>query len=343
MFKFLLTYFFLVKIDLLDGNECSCSETCNDNSYCDCGSQSCRCKPGYGGTNCSVDLCAAARCGDHGSCSATYLGTSSLLPVTSDKACICDEGWSGNLCQFNPCIEQNLSCSGHGTCVAVGDSDAMCRCDSGYSGDNCEISCDGFCQGTYPYNCNPSLPDVVLFGCNENGGCAYRKDGEGELGSGFCVFKEIGGGNECICESPNECNTVGACDVFGECPEPTPLADDTPCNSVPFGICQSGVCGGPSSSCNDSPLAFKIKIGGEIVSKTCAWAKKKKESRCRKGGVKRTCPLTCESCDVCKNSPYRLEITSTKVKTCEWVKRKKERRCMLEGVADSCRKLCSNC
>ena len=333
----------------MNGNECSsCSETCNSNSYCDCGSQSCRCKPGFGGTDCSVDLCAAARCGEHGSCSATYLGTSSLLPVTSDKACICEEGYSGNICQFNPCLEKNLTCSGHGTCVAVGASDAMCRCDSGYSGDNCETSCDGFCQGSYPYNCNPNLPDHVLFGCNQVGGCAYKRAGEGELGPGFCVFKEVGSGNTCTCESPNECSTVGLCDESGECPEPTPLADDTPCNSVPFGTCQNGICVAPEPEppCIDSPLAFKLMVGKKMRWKTCKWVEQEKFERCKTKGIKFTCPATCSSCSTCKNSPYKLQIPKddkTLNKNCSWVEKNAKKKCKLSGVKDSCRKLCNNC
>ena len=142
-----------------------CSGGCSENSYCDCGSQSCKCKPGFTGPDCSIDLCGAARCGEHGSCIATYLGSSSPLPVTSpDVACICEDGWSGHLCQYNPCVTLNKTCSGHGTCVVFGDLDAKCECDTGYTGDDCENSCDGFCLGSWPYGCNPNLgEEIVLF------------------------------------------------------------------------------------------------------------------------------------------------------------------------------------
>ncbi len=106
-----------------------CTDTCNNNSYCDCGSQQCRCKEGFGGPDCSIDLCEAARCGDHGSCSATYLGSS--LPVTGLNACVCEQGWSGHLCQYNPCSVLNKTCSGNGQCVANGPLDAVCECDTG--------------------------------------------------------------------------------------------------------------------------------------------------------------------------------------------------------------------
>ena len=231
-----------------------CSEVCNNGSYCDCGSKTCKCKPGFGGDNCLVDLCAAARCGPHGTCAATYLGTSSLLPVTNfDNACICEDGWSGNLCQFNPCATLNKTCSGNGKCVAFGDVDAVCECNDGYSGENCEVSCDGFCQGTYPFGCNPNLNDVVLYGCNQYGGCSYKKEGEGELGSGFCAFKQVVEENNCLCESGNECLVTGTCDTSGQCSQPTKLPDGTPCNSIPWGVCQNGMCLESSSKSPTSP------------------------------------------------------------------------------------------
>eukprot|EP00551_Chaetoceros_affinis_P006400 CAMPEP_0203682988 /NCGR_PEP_ID=MMETSP0090-20130426/47288_1 /ASSEMBLY_ACC=CAM_ASM_001088 /TAXON_ID=426623 /ORGANISM="Chaetoceros affinis, Strain CCMP159" /LENGTH=1506 /DNA_ID=CAMNT_0050552109 /DNA_START=94 /DNA_END=4614 /DNA_ORIENTATION=+ len=234
----------------------SCPDTCNNHSYCDCGSQECRCKEGFGGLDCSIDLCDAARCGDHGSCSATYLGSS--LPVTGSNACVCEDGWYGHLCQYNPCSTLNKTCSGHGTCIANGALSAVCECDTGYSGENCETSCDGFCQGSYPFSCSSNLPDVVLYGCNRFGGCSYKKEGEGSLGSDFCVYKEVGTGDSCTCET-DECKVVGPCNDIGECPEAVQQPDGTPCHSIPWGICKNGQCTEPSTSApvtsTSSPVA----------------------------------------------------------------------------------------
>jgi len=75
-----------------------CAETCDSaNSFCHCGSASCKCMPGFSGADCSIDICSQARCGDHGICSAQYLGDTSTLPV-ANRACICDDGYSGPLC-----------------------------------------------------------------------------------------------------------------------------------------------------------------------------------------------------------------------------------------------------
>jgi hypothetical protein len=157
-----------------------CDDTCNeDNSYCDCGSNTCRCKAGFMGHNCSIDLCEAARCGEHGTCAARYLGSSSLLPVTSEQACICDAGWAGPLCTFNPCLEQGKTCSGNGQCLASGIYGAVCACDSGFSGDNCETSCDDVCPENYPFGCSENVDDAVKYGwCNAGGGCNYPKQGK---------------------------------------------------------------------------------------------------------------------------------------------------------------------
>ena len=141
-------------------NTCKCDRSCN-NGYCDCGLQSCVCNPGFAGPNCSIDICAAARCGLHGKCVSTYLG--GTLPV-SDSACVCDIGWSGPTCDQNPCLEQ--SCSGHGVCKSVGDTDWRCSCSSGYSGRICDRSCNSFgCAAeAFPYSCAwwPSTSNMRL-------------------------------------------------------------------------------------------------------------------------------------------------------------------------------------
>ncbi len=239
-----------------------CSQTCNGNSYCDCGTAKCMCKAGFAGNACSTDLCAAARCGSNGVCSAKYLGpgTSGTLPVTSENACICKSGFSGNLCDRNPC--KNKNCNGNGYCIANG-LEAKCVCDDGYSGDNCQVSCDNFCSGTFPYNCNPNLgPQIVKYGCIRNGGaCAYLKEGEEYNNpNDWCTFKEKNTGNECKCSTMNQCQTIGSCSGNGgNCPQPIPVPDGTPCNSVPWGICKNGKCKASISPPTSSPITSPTK------------------------------------------------------------------------------------
>ena len=259
MFKSSLHHIFahdaFVRSGVMPATSCPdlCDDTCNeDNSYCDCGANTCRCKAGFMGPNCSIDLCEAARCGEHGTCAARYLGSSSLLPVTSEHACICDAGWAGPQCTFNPCLEQGKTCFGNGQCLAFGIYDAVCVCDSGFSGDNCEISCDRVCPGNYPFGCSENVDGAVRYGCNAGGGCNYPKQGKEYPSIGYCTYKSSGAAPDtCQCEGTNECQLPGRC-LNGQCSEPTPQQDLTPCNLVPFGVCMSGICasssGGPSPS-----------------------------------------------------------------------------------------------
>eukprot|EP00961_Rhodomonas_salina_P029645 399281-Rhodomonas_salina.1 len=226
----------------LQATECPdlCLGACGPGSFCECGSASCQCRPGFVGEDCELDLCGAARC-EHGVCSATYLGGE--VPV-SQAACVCEAPWSGPLCDQNPCALSGRACSGHGRCVAVGDIDAACECDVGYSGDNCEDSCFGFCEGNagvYPFGCATDVAGAVKYLCGPTGGCSYPSSPEDDGPGGWCVYKtETQSG--CVCERPDDCHLSGQCLSDGTCPSPTPRADGTPCNSVPFGVCESGVC-----------------------------------------------------------------------------------------------------
>jgi hypothetical protein len=219
-----------------------CTNGCDEtNQYCDCGTGTCKFKPGF--TESGVGLCSAARCEEHGRCSAQYLG--GQIPVTSN-ACICDEGWSGKLCQFNPCQNLGKTCSGKGTCIATSDNDAKCVCDAGFSGENCETSCDGFCRGAFPYGCAIDLAGKVKYGCNQSGGCHYLSEGQ-QFPSGFCTYKEASK-PDCLCSSDNDCEKTVSCNSDGSCPSPRQyLPDETPCNSIPFGTCKSGICIGPTT------------------------------------------------------------------------------------------------
>mmetsp|Transcript_32276 Transcript_32276/g.67849 ORF Transcript_32276/g.67849 Transcript_32276/m.67849 type:complete len:1275 (+) Transcript_32276:77-3901(+) len=231
---------------VLPATECPvlCSSTCDETTeYCDCGSATCTLKPGFTLTHQTgftevLDLCGAARCGEHGKCSAQYLGGE--LPVTSN-ACICDEGWSGSLCQHNPCETIGKTCSGHGTCTATSNTNAKCLCEDGFSGENCEESCDGFCVGEFPYLCARNIDGIVRYGCNQNGGCRYLRDGEEYPHDGYCTYKQASE-QECLCGSDNDCKLAVSCSPDGSCPSPQYVPDSTPCNSIPFGSCSSGTC-----------------------------------------------------------------------------------------------------
>jgi len=292
----------------------ACNGTCGTNSYCDCGSKTCQCEAGFGGEQCSIDLCSAARCGPHGHCSARYLGPSSLLPVTSDKACICEDGWSGLLCNLNPCLEKGETCNGNGTCLAVG-TDTICECEDGYSGDKCEVSCDGFCLGcggTYPYCCSSGgLPGIVKYGCNSSGGCSYLADGDFDPNM-FCTYKQTQIDPICECPNTNQCAVTSKCDESNECPELSFVTDGTPCNSVPWGVCESGVCVIPCSEDLTDDFVLRLDDDGSPKIRNCGWLQTKTPSKisviCERtdgsgelGPARESCPETCGTCPAVVN------------------------------------------
>lgn len=228
----------------LDARSCPdlCDSPCPSNSYCSCNSpNTCECLPGYFGSQCEESICNAARCSAHGKCTATYLGKT--LPV-SNRACVCEDSYSGPLCDLNPC--DGVTCSGNGTCKPVGDSDYYCDCNEGFTGDDCSNTCNGYCTsagGVYPYGCATSLPGIMSYFCGPTGGCYYSENPDHDGGS-FCKYKEVANSNSCVCPAPNDCHIGQKCNSYGSCPLAILREDGYPCNSEPYGVCQSGVCVG---------------------------------------------------------------------------------------------------
>jgi len=204
--------------------EKQCSQSCN-NGFCDCGSSTCMCNPGFFGPNCEIDLCEQAQCGPHGRCSALYLGGG--LPVTQGQ-CVCDDGYFGPHCDANPCA--NVTCSGNGTCQVVSGTEYVCNCHPGYNGDNCESPCTGAypvgtcqppCMGGVRlynnYNLNAgdigsvvtTTPEDCAFLCSHTNGCAcitynpsssmcYMKNAMSATRSSFAISQGNIAGIPCI-------------------------------------------------------------------------------------------------------------------------------------------------
>jgi plastocyanin len=256
--------------------QCGISSCPLDRSYCDCGSRVCKCRPGFtdvitspgGGSNefastggetrmlrdiCPLDLCAAARCGDHGVCAAQYLGGD--LPV-SQTACVCEAPWQGPRCEENLCAmgaPGHRDCSGHGACspTAGGRNATQCMCDQGYSGENCQTSCDAVCGGSFPFGCaTTAAPETYGLLCGRNGGGCRYPSSKAELKNSvqdghWCAYFSRGDERKVpTCDTHNDCRYTAAYDCFrGQCPEEAPIRPDgTPCNSLPWGSCADGEC-----------------------------------------------------------------------------------------------------
>jgi hypothetical protein len=105
-----------------------------------------------------------------------------------------------------------------------------------------------------------------------------------------------------------------------------------------------------TSSCVDPPFKFRMPNpnGKKKVWQNCNWVAKDTANRCKKVGVKKTCPVACggTSCTdyYCTNSPYkaRIEISAgkTRKKNCKWTAKRATARCKIDGVKDACRKTC---
>jgi len=103
------------------------------------------------------------------------------------------------------------------------------------------------------------------------------------------------------------------------------------------------------AACKDSTFRFKYNS----KFKNCDFiARKNTELRCEFYGVKTHCPETCNSCNICTDSPLRFKIVSKAssfVRSCMWVgNQDTATRCEIHGVKFECPVTCgldckSNC
>ena len=175
----------------LEMNNCNgmCDRDCGPNGFCNCGTFQCMCKPGFYGPDCSSDVCDS-NCGENGHCIARYLG-GTLQPA--ENACVCESPWVGAQCDKNPCT--GVTCSGHGTCVAVDENNHKCQCDGGYAGDACASTCIGVCGvSAFPHGCASSSGNKRLF-CEVGGkGCLYKNSGDAVPNpQQWCCYKNCAG------------------------------------------------------------------------------------------------------------------------------------------------------
>ena len=151
----------------------SCDPTCV-NGTCNTTSNSCECKPGYIGNDCSQKLCPN-NCSANGFCD-TKTGICNCSLKYKGDDCGVSSGvgvFSGKTCPNN--------CSGNGTC-----NSGLCLCKTGYKGNDCsESSCS--LQGTFN---------------NMTNKCDCDKNWSGDT----CSIKKI-----CICLNGGTCDSSGNC------------------------------------------------------------------------------------------------------------------------------------
>ena len=101
--------------------------------------------------------------------------------------------------------------------------------------------------------------------------------------------------------------------------------------------------------CSDSPLSLAAKVNDLWYWKDCSWVSQQNNAQkiCSYDGISEYCPLTCNTCSVCLNSPLMFYVqiseNSARWKYCDWVATNPNANCLLPGVKDTCRQLCGNC
>lgn len=128
----------------------------------------------------SVPLRFTSSGGEHGICS------------TALNACMCYDGWNGDLCSQPPANScDNVSCENEGICIG-----GTCECSGGYTGQSCQTA--------------PSTPEeepdpCASVNCGSHGTCSADGD---------CVCSSGWSGNACStdlsCDN-NDCSGHGNC------------------------------------------------------------------------------------------------------------------------------------
>jgi hypothetical protein len=102
------------------------------------------------------------------------------------------------------------------------------------------------------------------------------------------------------------------------------------------------------NTCVDSSITF---ITATATQLSCQWASEKPSKRCKRKAISATCPLLCNSCDVCADGPLRFIVKlagKDRLKKCNTLlsrvnAKTREYRCGMPGVAEACRKSCGLC
>jgi hypothetical protein len=110
-------------------------------------------------------------------------------------------------------------------------------------------------------------------------------------------------------------------------------------------ICTNSMYPPSWCECADSPYDFQVFIRGKLRFRSCHWAEKNATNRCKKNSVSKACPMTCNTCFNCSDTPTSFKVPKANggfmKKDCSWAT--KDRCNKFDGLNDICRKTCGTC
>ena len=86
---------------------------------------------------------------------------------------------------------------------------------------------------------------------------------------------------------------------------------------------------------------FKIKVEKKKYVLDCNLISLDIKTFCSLVTVQATCPVTCDSCSVCADSPFKFKKSD--IKKCNELENKNDSRCGIANVRAACRKTCDVC
>eukprot|EP00301_Raphidiophrys_heterophryoidea_P000930 c10462_g1_i1.p1 GENE.c10462_g1_i1~~c10462_g1_i1.p1 ORF type:complete len:927 (-),score=180.30 c10462_g1_i1:83-2830(-) len=178
---------------------CHGPEDCNEHGFCDTNNL-CRCAPGWGGLDCTVEFVCPNNCSGNGICRA--------------HVCFCYHGYTGRDCAVGLFCPNN--CNGNGKCDR-----GRCLCDPGFDGADCskEIGCAYKCvhgkctsqvcvceEGYHGVDCSDI--DYCITNCSNHGSCKDKRC--------TCDFGYTGVVCSTMIPCPHNCSHRGEC-INGTC------------------------------------------------------------------------------------------------------------------------------